>query len=76
MTFTAEGLPKGLSLDSATGRITGSVVQVGTNAVTLIARNDKGESKHSLKIDVGEQISLTPPMGWNSWNCWGGKVSQ
>ena len=76
MTFTAEGLPKGLSLDSATGRITGSVVQVGTNTVTLIARNDKGESKHSLKIVVGEQISLTPPMGWNSWNCWGGKVSQ
>jgi alpha-galactosidase len=24
---------------------------------------------------VGDEIALTPPMGWNSWNCWGLKVS-
>ena len=23
-----------------------------------------------------EKIALTQPMGWNSWNCWGGAVSQ
>jgi len=25
---------------------------------------------------VGDRIALTPPMGWSSWNCWGGSVSQ
>lgn len=76
MTFSVEGLPKGLALDTTTGRITGLLAKAGTNVVTLIARNDKGEAKRSLKIIAGEQIALTPPMGWNSWNCWGGKVSQ
>lgn len=76
MTFAAERLPKGLSLDASTGRITGKLSTPGTHAVTLIVRNAKGEDKKSFKVIVGEQIALTPPMGWNSWNCWGGKVSQ
>ena len=25
---------------------------------------------------VGDQIALTPPMGWNSWNCFAGAVSE
>ena len=76
MNFAVEGLPKGLLLDASTGSITGSISKAGTNAVTLIARNAKGEDKRRFKIIVGQQIALTPPMGWNSWNCWGGKVSQ
>jgi alpha-galactosidase len=28
-----------------------------------------------LKIVVGDKIALTPPMGWNSWNCWAANVS-
>jgi alpha-galactosidase len=76
MIFAAEGLPEGLALDASSGRITGSLPKAGTNAVTLIARNARGEAKRSFKIIVGDQIALTPPMGWNSWNCWGGKVSQ
>ena len=76
MTFAVEGLPKGLALDASSGRITGSLNKAGTNVVTLIVRNAKGEDKKPFKIIVGKQIALTPPMGWNSWNCWGGKVSQ
>ena len=22
-------------------------------------------------MKIGDRIALTPPMGWNSWNCWG-----
>ncbi|MEI7982658.1 MAG: glycoside hydrolase family 27 protein, partial [Bacteroidota bacterium] len=29
----------------------------------------------NLKIVVGDVLSLTPPLGWNSWNCWGLSVS-
>jgi alpha-galactosidase len=28
-----------------------------------------------LRIVVGDQIALTPPMGWNSWNCFARAVS-
>ena len=29
-----------------------------------------------LRIVVGDRIALTPPMGWNSWNCWSRDVTQ
>ena len=25
----------------------------------------------NFKLKVGNELALTPPMGWNSWNCWG-----
>jgi len=70
MTFSATGLPQGLTLDETSGRITGSVAQTGDFNVVLKARNDLGTAERSLKIVVGPNICLTPPMGWNSWNCW------
>ena len=69
MTFAAEGLPKGLSLDPSTGFITGRVKKPGTYLVKLTARNALGEATRELRIVIGERIALTPPMGWNSWNC-------
>ncbi len=35
-----------------------------------------GKAEKPFRIVVGDAIALTPPMGWNSWNCWGGAVSQ
>ncbi len=70
MTFSAKGLPQGLSLDQSTGCITGVVETAGEYRVELSARNDLGNSSRELRIVIGPTISLTPPMGWNSWNCW------
>ena len=36
-------------------------------------RQGHGREK-PLKIVIGDKIALTPPMGWNSWNCWAGSV--
>lgn len=74
MQFSADTLPAGLKLDSRTGDITGSLSQAGEFAVTLRAKNSKGEARRPFRIVVGETIALTPPMGWNSWNCWGSRV--
>jgi alpha-galactosidase len=68
MVFAAKGLPAGLTLDSNTGRITGSIEKPGTYPVTLEAKNAKGKARRDFRIVVGEAIALTPPMGWNSWN--------
>lgn len=76
MTFAATGLPAGLVLDAATGQITGTVATAGSFSVKVAARNALGEASRELKIVIGEAISLTPPMGWNSWNSWAGDVDK
>ena len=35
----------------------------------------KGTAERKLHIECGDRIALTPPMGWNSWNCFGHEVS-
>ena len=76
MTFAAEGLPKGLKLDKTTGIITGAVKKAGTYKVTLKAENSLGTNEKELRIVIGDRATMTPPLGWNSWNCWGNSVSQ
>lgn len=70
MRFSAAQLPAGLSVNPTTGIITGRVDKPGTWAVTLKAANDQGTDQRELRIVVGDTIALTPPLGWNSWNCW------
>ncbi len=76
MTFSADGLPAGISLDSRTGQLSGSVATPGESVVKVKATNSLGSAERELKIDVGDKIALTPPMGWNSWNCFASAVSQ
>ena len=74
--FSAKGLPKGLKLDKETGIIRGTSKKRGTYKVTLRAENRHGRCEREFRIVIGDKIALTPPMGWNSWNCWGNSVSQ
>ncbi len=76
MRFSAEGLPKGLKLNAESGIISGKVKKAGRWEVTLKAQNEKGTDSRTLRIIAGEEICLTPPLGWNSWNVWGNSVSQ
>jgi alpha-galactosidase len=75
ITFIADNLPTGLTIDSSSGLITGTLTTPGTYNVTLKAQNARGIAKREFKIVVGDKIALTPPMGWNSWNCWAAQVS-
>jgi len=76
MEFSSQNLPAGLKLDSKTGRITGELAEKGEFAVTLIAKNSLGAGDKKFRIVCGDQMALTPPMGWNSWNCFAGAVTQ
>ena len=67
MRFSAKQLPKGLTLDAATGIITGTTPSKGEYFVTLEAENEVGRAKREFRIVAGETLALTPPMGWNSW---------
>ncbi|MFO7369229.1 MAG: NPCBM/NEW2 domain-containing protein [Bacteroidales bacterium] len=75
MTFSAGDLPEGLTIDPQTGIITGKLFKAGTYEVLLGAKNATGYAEKKLRIICGDRIALTPPMGWNSWNCFAGEVS-
>jgi len=75
MIFSAMGLPSGLKINTQTGLITGKLTKVGTYLVSLEAKNAKGKAVRKFKIECGDKIALTPPMGWNSWNCFAQEVS-
>lgn len=76
ISFGAVNLPKGLMIDTKTGIITGKVLEPGEYNVSLKAKNKFGTANENFKIIIGDKIALTPPMGWNSWNCWGLSVDQ
>jgi alpha-galactosidase len=76
LTFSAEGLPGGLTVDPQSGRITGLLTNRGTFPVTLHAKGRRGTASRPLKIVCGGTIALTPPLGWNSWNGFGCDVTE
>jgi alpha-galactosidase len=77
LSYSASGLPAGIKLDEQSGRLSGTAPsQPGDYKVTLTARNALGSDSKPLLIRVGDQICLTPPMGWNSWNCFASAVDQ
>jgi alpha-galactosidase len=75
MTMSAGGLPAGLTLDEKTGQIRGTLGRKGEYVATLRAKNRRGRATQKFRIICGDQIGLTPAMGWNSWNCFASAVS-
>ncbi len=76
MKYSVEGLPEGVDLDEENGVLSGKVLKEGDYPLVLKASNTKGMAQQAFTLKVGPKIALTPPMGWNSWNCWGTSVSQ
>jgi len=76
MTFSAQNLPSGLSLDPASGRITGTLREQGDPHRHSARQKCPGETSRPFRIVCGGTISLTPALGWNSWNYFGGRVTE
>lgn len=68
MEWKAVNLPTGLQIDSKTGFITGIVNEPGNYVVKITATNELGSDTKDLTIAIGDKLTLTPAMGWNSWN--------
>ena len=66
---------EGLFFDPEIRIITGSIKEPGEYTVTIIAENAAGKAEKTLTFKVGDKIALTPPLGWNSWNCFGPDVT-
>ncbi len=71
MSVAVRGLPAGLSFDQQAGVISGSAPATGEYRLELEVSNALGKAVRGLTLNVGDQLALTPPMGWNSWNAYG-----
>jgi alpha-galactosidase len=71
MSFSAGNLPGSLQVDVSTGLITGITPDSGEYKINIVVKNAIGEARKEFRIISGNGLALTPPMGWNSWNCWG-----
>jgi len=65
--FTVKGLPTELKLDPLSGIITGKTPAKGHYEMVIEAINPKGKDQRKFKLVAGDQLALTPPMGWNHW---------
>ncbi|HUA38177.1 MAG TPA: putative Ig domain-containing protein [Candidatus Sulfopaludibacter sp.] len=74
--FLAESLPAGLKLDSHTGIITGSLKKAGDYQLAVRAENSAGAAEAAISIVCGDNLALTPPMGWNSYDAYGDSVRE
>jgi len=68
-------LPDGLTCDNSTGMITGTLNSPGEYKTIVRATNNKGTAEREFRIVCGEQLALTPHMGWNSWYVWENHVT-
>ena len=75
MTLAAANLPAGMSFDPAKGILSGTAPARGTYAIEFTASNAKGSASRTVRLVSGDKIALTPPMGWNSWNCFASAVT-
>jgi alpha-galactosidase len=75
MHFAAESLPAGLKLDEQSGQITGRLERRGDYTMALVASNALGTDRRPFKVVCGDQLALTPHMGWNSWYVWENHVT-
>lgn len=76
LVYSANGLPSGLKIDRKSGIISGKVASKGTYKARLEVSNTLGRATRDFRIEIGDQICLTPPMGWNSWYCHSEAISE
>ncbi|MCK4998903.1 MAG: putative Ig domain-containing protein [Anaerohalosphaera sp.] len=75
LSYSASGLPKGLSV-SSDGVITGRIASAGEYDVTLKVSDSIGSRRKDIRIVAGDTLALTPPLGWMTWNMFGANISQ
>jgi alpha-galactosidase len=73
---SVKGLPSGLLYDSGNRSISGKAPAKGAYEFLVTAENAEGSVSKKITIRTDKGLSLTPPLGWNSWNCWGLSVDQ
>jgi len=76
LSFSATGLPSGLSLAPDTGIVAGTTPAAGSYAFVVGVTNGAGSTSATYTLTAGATLALTPPMGWNSYDSFGASVTE
>ncbi len=74
--FSASNLPFGVTLESNTGRLNGTISSPGRHSFDVTVSNSLGTASRNITLVFGENLALTPPMGWNSYDSYGDSVTE
>lgn len=69
-------LPAGVRYNPDKRIIEGRIAEEGEYECFIEASNAHGTDQKTLRLQAGDAIQLTPPMGWNSWNAFGPDINQ
>jgi alpha-galactosidase len=75
MKYEVLNLPEGLVCDAGTGKISGVIIVPGEYITTMKVTNSSGTSERQFRIVCGDNLALTPHMGWNSWYVWENNIT-
>lgn len=92
LTVIVDGLPDTISYDAKSQMLKGTTTisePEDTNAtdeekpeptaeykLTITATNTEGTDQKEVLLTIGKGLAKTPPMGYNSWNCFGKEVTE
>lgn len=76
ITVEVSGMPEGMELLSSRWILTMADPPAAEIALTITAQNEEGSTTDSIRLRFGDQLCLTPPLGWNSWNFFASDVSE
>ena len=76
LTFAATGLPAGLALAGDTGIVSGTTPAAGSYPVTVTVTSSAGSASAAFTFVSGNTLSLTPPVGWNSYDSYGASITE
>jgi hypothetical protein len=76
LSFTATGLPSGLTIGASSGIISGTAPAAGSYPIVVTIGNGAGSATATLTIASGTTLRPTPPMGWNSYDAYGASVTE
>ena len=76
LSFTATGLPTGVTIAASTGIISGTTPAAGSYPIAVTAMNGAGSATATYTLVAGNTLALTPPMGWNSYDSFGASVTE
>lgn len=76
LTFSATGLPAGVTIAASTGLITGTTPAAGSYPIQVKVENASGSATATYTLTAGTELTPTPPMGWNSYDAFGASVTE